>query len=60
VPIRSIVHYIMAKEFAGTNGLKYLVLRLISIMAVGKIEVSDLYKTFLDLFLSIIEGRLCF
>ena len=41
----------MAGESAGINSLKYLVLCLMSIIAVGEIEVSDLYKTFLDFLL---------
>jgi hypothetical protein len=41
----------MAGESAGINSLKRLVLYLISIMAAGEMEVSDLYKTFLDLLL---------
>ena len=51
MPICSIVHYTTVGESASTNGLKRLVPRLKSIMAVGEIEVSDLYKTFLDLLL---------
>ena len=51
MPIRSIAHYITAGESTGTNSLKRLMLRLKSIIAVGEIEVSDLYKTFLDLLL---------
>jgi hypothetical protein len=51
MPIRSVAYYIMAGESTGTNGLKRLMLRLKSIIAAGKIEASDLYKTFLDLLL---------
>jgi len=51
IPIYSLAHYIIAGESTSTNGLKRLVLRLKSIMAAGKMEVSDLYKTFLDLLL---------
>jgi hypothetical protein len=51
MPIRSIAHYITVGESTSTNGSKRLVLRLKSIIAVGKIEASDLYKTFLDLLL---------
>ena len=51
MPIYSVAYYIMVEESTSTNGLKRLVLRLGSIIAVGEIEVSDLYKTFLDLFL---------
>jgi len=51
--IRSIVYYITVRKSASTNGSKRLVLRLKSVMviAAGKMEVSDLYKTFLDLLL---------
>ena len=51
MPIRSIAHYIIVGESTGTNSLKHLILRLKSIIVVGKIEVSDLHKTFLDFFL---------
>jgi len=51
MPIYSVAYYIMAEKSAGTNSLKYLMPRLESIMAVGKTEVSNLYKTFLDLLL---------
>jgi hypothetical protein len=51
MPIYSIAYYITVGESASTNSLKHLVLRLKSIIAVGKIEVSNLYKTFLDLLL---------
>jgi len=51
MPIYSVAYYITAGESTSTNGLKYLMLYLISIMVAGKIEVSDLYKTFLDLLL---------
>jgi hypothetical protein len=51
MPIRSMAHYITVGESTSTNGLKHLVLRLKSIIAVGEIEVSDLYKTFPDLLL---------
>jgi len=51
MPIYSIVYYITAGEFASTNSLKRLILRLISIIAVGKIEVSNLHKPFLDFLL---------
>jgi len=51
MPIRSVVYCITVGESTSTNSLKYLVLRLKSIMAAGKIEVSDLYKTFPDLLL---------
>jgi len=51
MPIRSIVYCITVEESAGTNGLKRLVPRLESVMAVGKMEISNLYKTFSDLLL---------
>jgi hypothetical protein len=51
MPIRSVAYYTTAGESAGTNGLKHLVPRLESIMAAGETEVSNLYKTFLDLLL---------
>jgi len=51
MPIRSVVHCIIVGEFTSTNGLKRLMLRLKSIMAVGEIEVNNLYKTFPDLLL---------
>ena len=51
MPIRSIVYYITVGESTSTNGLKYLVPRVKYIIVVGKIEVSNLYKTFLDLLL---------
>ena len=51
IPIRSIAHCIMVGESTSTNSLKRLMLRLGSIIAVGKTEASNLYKTFLDLLL---------
>ena len=51
MPIYSVVYYITVGESAGTNSLKHLMLRLKSIIVVGEIEVSNLYKTFLDLLL---------
>ena len=48
MPIYSIVHCIMVGESASTNSLKYLVPCFISIIVAGEMEVSDLYKTFLD------------
>jgi len=51
MPIRSMVYYIIVGESAGTNSLKYLVPRLGSIIAAGETEISNLYKTFLDLLL---------
>ena len=49
--ICSMAYYITVGESASTNSLKRLVLCLKSIIAVGKIEVSNLYKTLLDLLL---------
>jgi uncharacterized protein YjfI (DUF2170 family) len=46
-----VVYYIIVGEFTSTNSLKRLVLRLKSIIAVGEIEVNNLYKTFLDFLL---------
>ena len=51
MPIYSVVYYIIVGESTSTNSLKYLILYLKSIIVVGKIEVSNLYKTFLDLLL---------
>jgi len=51
MPIYSMAYYIIVGESTGTNSLKYLILCLISIIAAGEIEVSNLYKTFLDLLL---------
>jgi hypothetical protein len=51
MPIRSIAYYITAGESTSTNGSKYLVLRLKSVIVAGKTEVSNLYETFLDLLL---------
>ena len=51
MPIHSIVYYITAGESAGTNNLKYLIPHLESIIAAGEMEISNLYKTFLDLLL---------
>jgi len=51
MPIYSVAYYIIVGESTSTNSLKHLVLRLKFIIAVGKIEVSNLYKTFLDLLL---------
>ena len=42
---------IKTEEVTNTNSLKRLVLYLKSIIVVGEIEVSNLYKTFLDLLL---------
>ena len=51
MPIRSVAHCTIIGESASTNGLKHLVPRLKSIIVVGKMEASNLHKTFLDLFL---------
>ena len=51
MPIYSVVYYIIVGESTSTNSLKRLILYLKSIIAAGKIEVSDLYKTFLDFLL---------
>jgi len=51
MPIYNIAYYITAGESASTNSLKRLVPCLGSIIAVGKIEISNLYKTFPDLLL---------
>jgi len=51
MPIHSIVYYITAGESAGTNSLKRLMPCLGSAMAAGEIEISDLYKPFLDILL---------
>ena len=51
IPIRSVAYYIIVGESTSTNGLKRLVLYLKSIIVVGEIEASNLYKTFLDLLL---------
>jgi hypothetical protein len=51
MPICNIVYCIIVRESAGTNSLKYLILCLMFVIAAGKTEVSNLYKTFLDLLL---------
>ena len=48
MPIYSVVHYTTAGESASINNLKHFIPRLKSVMAVGKIKASNLYKTFLD------------
>ena len=48
MPIYSMAYYITVGESVGTDGLKHFILRLKSIIAAGKIEVSNLHKTFLD------------
>jgi len=51
MPIHSIAHCTTVGESAGTNSLKHLVPRLEFIIAAGEMEISNLYKTFLDLLL---------
>jgi len=51
MPICSMAYCITVGESAGTNSLKYLMPRLKSAMAAGKMEISNLYKTFPDLLL---------
>jgi len=51
MPIYSMVYYITAGGSTSTNGLKRLVLYLGFIIIAGEIEVSNLYKTFLDFLL---------
>ena len=51
MPIYSMAHYIMVEESTSNNGLKYLMPHLGSIMVVGKMEASNLYKTFLNFLL---------
>ena len=48
MPICSVVYYTIAEESTGINSLKCLILYFKSIIVTGEIEVSDLYKTFLD------------
>jgi len=49
--IYSVVHYIIIAKSAGTNGLKYFMLCFKFIIIIGKIETSDLQKTFPDFLL---------
>jgi len=49
--IRSVAYYITVEKSASTNSLKRLIPRLKSIIAVGEIEISNLYKTFPNLLL---------
>ena len=49
MPIYSLVHCIIAGESASTNSLKYFMPHFKSIIVVGKMETSNLYKIFLDL-----------
>jgi len=51
MPIRSIAYYIIVGESTGTNSLKRLMPRLESVIVAGKMEISNLYKTFSDLLL---------
>ena len=46
MPIHSLVYCIMAGEFTSIDGLKHLVPYFKSVIVVGEMEVSDLYKTF--------------
>ena len=56
MPIYSLVHCTTAGESASINSLKCLVPRLKSAMVAGKMEVSNLYKTFLDFFFKLNKG----
>ena len=51
MPIHSVAYYIIVGESTSTNCLKRLILYLKSIIVVGKIEISNLYETFLDILL---------
>ena len=51
MPIRSVAYYIKVGKSTSTNSSKRLVLCLKSIIAVGEIEVSDLYEAFPNLLL---------
>jgi len=51
MPIRSVAHCTMVEESTGTNSLKRLVPCLESVIVAGETEISNLYKTFLDLLL---------
>ena len=53
MPICSMAHYTTAGESAGTNNLKHLMLCLKSAIAAGEMEVSNLYKAFLNLLLQV-------
>ena len=48
MPTYSLIHCTTAGESASINSLKYFMPRLKSIIVVGKTEISNLYKTFLD------------
>ena len=61
IPIHSMAHCIIAKEFISADSLKYLIPHLKSIIVVGEINANDLYKTFFKFSsLSLTEGRLYF
>jgi hypothetical protein len=49
MPICSLAHYIIVEESAGINSLKYFILYFKSAIVAGEIEMSNLYKTFLNL-----------
>jgi hypothetical protein len=51
MPICSVAYYITVEDSTGTNSLKRLILYLKSVIAAGEIDISDLYKAFLDLLL---------
>jgi len=51
MPIHSIVYCTTVGKSAGINSLKRLVPRLESVIVAGEIEISNLYKTFLNLLL---------
>ena len=51
MPIYSIAHCIIVGESTSTNSLKRLMPRLGSVIVAGETEISNLYKTFLDLLL---------
>ena len=51
MPIYNIVYCKIAEKSAGINSLKHFILYFKSAIAAGKIEGSDLYKTFLDFLL---------
>ena len=51
IPIYSLVYYITVGESANTNNLKYFILYFKFVIVIGKIKISNLYKTFLYFFL---------
>jgi len=51
MPIYNMAHCITVGKSTSTNSLKRLILRLGSIIVVGKTEISNLYKPFLNLLL---------